>query len=235
MNIKALFFDMDDTLHSFSRSAGECMGKVYAYIVQKHGIPLERLKQEYAGIIAQTEKDAFFDGRASTEYRTERITKLLTAFNIEDEQTVNELLGIYSDTLEKNTSPFEGVAGMLGRLRDKKPLYFVTEGLSDAQRRAVEILGLAPYFQDVFISGEVKKIKETGELFQHALEQTSYRPKEVVLIGDSYARDVVGGLAAGLYVVWFNRKNEDLRSNDKKPHAQIFNIQELESILEQHF
>ena len=82
MIIKALYFDMDDTLHSFSRCAGAAMNEVYSHIVQKHCLSLENLKQKYAKIMAQTEKDAFFDGRTSTEYRTERFTK--KAFFIND-------------------------------------------------------------------------------------------------------------------------------------------------------
>jgi len=235
MNIKALFLDLDDTLHSFSISAGTAMNEVYNHMVKKYALPMDRLKQTYAQIMAQTEKDAFFNGRTSREYRTERFTKLLTTFNVQDEDLVRELLDIYSVTLEGAMVLSEGVGHLLGRLSQKKPLYIVSEGPSDAQRRAIDKLGLATYFQGVFISGEAKKIKETGELFQHALEKTGYKPEEVVLIGDSYARDVVGGLAAGLYVVWFNRKNEQLNLKDKQPHAQISNMQELDGILEEHF
>lgn len=235
MNIKALYFDMDDTLHSFSKSAGTAMNEVYNHILKKHALPLDRLKQTYAKIMAQTEKNAFFDGRTSREYRTERFTKLLAAFNVNDESTVRQLLDIYAETLERNMGLSDGVKDVLNRLSQKKPLYIVSEGPSDAQRRAIDILGLATYFQGVFISGEAKKIKETGELFQYALEQTAYKPEEVVLIGDSYARDVVGGLAAGLYVVWLNRENKQLTPKEKQPHAQISNIQESEKILEKYF
>lgn len=235
MNIKALYFDMDDTLHSFSRSAGASMKEVYKHIVQKHSLPLEELKQTYSKIIAQTEKDAFFDGRTSKEYRTERFAKLLASFKIQDESTIRELLDIYAETLERNMRLSEDVRDTLIRLSQKKPLYIVSEGPSDAQRRAIELLGLTPYFQDVFISGEAKKVKETGELFKYALEQGGHKPEEVVLIGDSYIRDVIGGLIAGLYVVWLNRENKQLSSGDKQPHAQISDIQELEGILEKHF
>ena len=235
MDIKALYFDMDNTLHDFSRSGGIAMGEVYKHIAQKHGLPLDKLKQEYERIRVQAEKDAFFDGRTSTEYRAERFTKLLGAFNIYDKETVKRLLEVYAETLEINMKPFDGVTDVLGRLSRKKPLYIVTEGPGDAQRRAIDILGLPSYFQDVFISGEAKKIKETGELFRYALEQTGCKPHEVVLIGDSYERDVLGGLKAGLHVIWFNRKNKQLNPEDKQPSAQIHYMLELEKMLKEHF
>jgi HAD superfamily hydrolase (TIGR01549 family) len=235
MFIKSLFLDMDDTLHDFSNSAGMAMSKVYRHIVKKHDLSEQQLREAYRAIMTQTEKNAFFDGRTSREYRTERFARLLNTFDVQDERMVDELLVIYAQTLEENMKLYDGVMDVLSRLQKKLPMFIVTEGPSDAQRRAIKILGLSPFIKEIFISGEAKKIKETGELFEHALNQTGLSPNEVVLVGDSHVRDVVGGLKAGLNVVWLNTKGKVLRPQQEQPQFEISDITELETVLKKCF
>ena len=97
-DIKAFFFDLDNTLHDYSKSAGKAMDEVYQKVHSTYGIPIEDLKQRYVQIMSEAEKNAFFDGRTSKEYRTERFSKLLSAFNITDDILIGNLLSIYSAT-----------------------------------------------------------------------------------------------------------------------------------------
>ncbi|MFH1565514.1 MAG: HAD family hydrolase [bacterium] len=235
MPIKSLYLDMDNTLHDFSNSAGIAMSGVYQHIVKKYGLQEQQLRETYKEIMARTEKNAFFDGRTSREYRTERFNNLLNSFNIQDKEMVKNLLSIYAQTLEKYMKPSNGVLNMLSKLNKKFPLFILTEGPEDAQRKAIEILGFLPYIKDIFISGETRKVKETGELFQYALQRTGLKPNEVILVGDSYERDVVGGLKVGLNVVWLNAKGEELKPQQQKPQVQISDISELETVLQKNF
>lgn len=232
MFIRGLYLDLDNTLHNFSNSAGIAMSGVYEHIVKKYSLSKQQLRETYETIIARTEKNAFFDGRTSGEYRTERFNELLDTFEIQDEGMVSNLLDIYAQALEENMKPSNGALDMLNKLSNKFSLFILTEGPGDAQRKAVKILGFLPYIKDIFISGEIKKVKETGELFQYALQRTGFKPNEVILVGDSYERDVVGGLKAGLNVVWLNARGEKLKPQQKQPQAQISDITELEIVLQ---
>lgn len=228
--IKALFFDLDDTLHDFRQASGESMDRVYSKITHEYGIDKELLKGRYAELLKQAEERAFLDGRSSTDYRLERFCNLLQFFGIRDDILANDLVRIYGEELEKRMKLFPEVLPVLDALQKSYDLYVVTEGPVDAQRRTIQILGLEGYFKGIFISGGVRKAKSSGELFNHAILESGHFPQEAMLIGDSYQRDVVGGMKAGLRVIWLNRENKPA-GEGPKPSIEIRDFTELQSVL----
>ncbi len=236
--LKAIYLDMDNTLHSFSQSSGKAMSEVYNLVQSRYNVPIEKLKDVYKRIMQRTEENAFFDGRTSTEYRTERFTDMLRTSGVKNLDIVPNLLDVYSRVLIENTKPFDKTHKVLDSLSKRFKLYIITEGPSDAQRKVVDLLDLAQYIEDIFISGEAKKIKSNGNLFRYALKVTKHDPREVVHVGDSYKRDIVGASKAGLGSIWLNSKNEKLKWYQIKPLAQISDIQELgklETLLKHNF
>lgn len=231
MKIKAIFFDLDGTLHDYKDSSAIAMDRVFELITSGYGIEADELKGEYNKLLKKAEEHAFLDGRTSTEYRRERFENLLRRFEIRDADLVEKLLEAYGTHLERNMEPLPGIDELLSRLNTEYELYITTEGPEDAQKRAVDILGISQYFRDVFISGEAKKIKEDGGLFRYAVKKTDYRPDEIVSVGDSYRKDVLGALSAGLKTVWFNKENRELGPDDPHPHFQIGELGELEGAL----
>ncbi|MFH1222499.1 MAG: HAD family hydrolase [Candidatus Micrarchaeota archaeon] len=229
--IKALFFDLDDTLHDFNRASGTALEEVYEKIAGRYKLDKTQLKDRYSELRKEAEEHAFLDGRLSSEYRMERFRNLLRIYNIEDEKFVAELVHLYTKQLEKQIRPFPGIEALLSKLCQKYELYIVTEGPVDAQQRAIEILGIKNYFKRIFISGEARKRKATGELFAHAIKETMHSPQEILLVGDSYKRDVLGGLKTGLKVIWVNFRNEKTQDGSPRHYYEIKDIRELGPIL----
>lgn len=230
MGIKALFFDLDDTLHDFKGASSKAMQIVYEIVTKKYGtISLSDLEIRYRELLATVEESAFFDGRTSNEYRTERFTALLSHFGINDDSLVETMVQTYGEQLRKNMALFPEVEKALRQLNDLD-LYLVTDGPEDAQKKALEILGITEFFKDVFISGAVKKTKASGGLFEYALEKTGLNPDEVLVVGDSYKRDVKGALAAGIEAVLISKKHQPDETGIK-PVATIGSINELKECL----
>lgn len=103
----------------------------------------------------------------------------------------------------------------LGALRCRGlQLVLVTNGDRDLQRRKAVASGLLPLFDHVVISGQVGVGKPDPDLFRHALRLCAVSAQEAVMVGDSEARDILGGQAAGLRTVWIDRWGEasDLES-----------------------
>ncbi len=69
----------------------------------------------------------------------------------------------------------------------------------------LDATGLAPFFDQVVISGLRGVEKPDPRIFALALREGGYRPGEVVYVGDSPAHDVVPALAAGLAPVLLDR------------------------------
>ncbi|MFN4280598.1 HAD-IA family hydrolase [Thermosynechococcus sp.] len=67
----------------------------------------------------------------------------------------------------------------------------------------LEALGLAPFFQQVWISSEVGAAKPNRRIFEGAI--APYSPHQVWHIGDSWEEDVRGAQGAGLQAIWLRR------------------------------
>ena len=96
---------------------------------------------------------------------------------------------------------FEGVLELLADLRQRVPIGLVTNGPPDIQRRKLVHAGLADAFEVVVISGEAGVGKPRREVFD--LARGALRVEgPVLMVGDSWERDVGGALGAGWSAAW---------------------------------
>jgi putative hydrolase of the HAD superfamily len=105
---------------------------------------------------------------------------------------------------------FEDVLPALDALAAHQ-LAVVTNGPSDLQRRKLAVAGLEARLPLVFISGEVGYGKPDPRIFEHALSKLGIAPDEALMVGDRPNLDVAGARAAGVHAVWLNR---DARKNE---------------------
>ena len=73
--------------------------------------------------------------------------------------------------------------------------------------------------------------KPDARLFQMALGELHADPAECVYVGDKQFEDVKGARAAGMSVVWINRKREPLNPDLPTPDAEIRDLLELPDVL----
>lgn len=71
-------------------------------------------------------------------------------------------------------------------------------------RVTIDALGLAPYFKDFVISGEIGLDKPQREIFEYALKLAG-NPKECYMIGDNPYADVEGAANAGIQAYLVHR------------------------------
>ena len=94
-------------------------------------------------------------------------------------------------------------------------------------QRTVDYLGLRPYLHLCLCSASVEYRKPDPKIFEIAFEQWDALPYEVVVVGDSLAHDVAGGIEAGALTVWMrtttnpqvNFQNEQL-AGQVRPDAE---------------
>lgn len=235
MNIKAIFFDLDETLQTYFYPYLSAMDKVCELITSKYCIDRVALINQYFEMRKIIDLHAFADGKTSYMYRLEMFEGILDHFGITVEPAVAcELANIYGMLVEANKQPYPEVIDVLKKLNEKYYMYVVTEGPFDEQQRAVDRIGARPYILKVFTSGQTGYVKPTGELFFYAIGWTGHKPDEVAVVGDSYNRDIVGGHKARLYTVLVDRNNNydvDAASSFPRPNAVIKNLSELEQVL----
>ena len=69
--------------------------------------------------------------------------------------------------------------------------------------------GLAPYFEEMFISDTLGVRKPEKSFFDIVFSRISgFEPQRALLIGDSLSSDMAGGENAGIDTCWYNKLGE---------------------------
>ena len=198
-------FDLDDTLHAFRKASSAAASEVFTHISNHSAIPTTSLATSYSAILAQKTSSAFTDGRTSDDYRKERSGALLQKHDLEaDENRLVVFAGLYKDTLANALETKAGALSLLSYHRSiGKKIAIVTEGPQDAQQWTIEKLGLAEYV-DVLVTTNKFGVSKTEGLFEKVLDSLGIEGRDIVYVGDNYARDIVPAQEQKITTVHFS-------------------------------
>jgi putative hydrolase of the HAD superfamily len=124
----------------------------------------------------------------------------------------------------------DGAAEALAELAPHHRLVVATNAVdsgADLVMAALARVGLDGFFTAVFSSCEVGADKPSRLFYDTMLERLACAPREVVMVGDNYANDVLGALAAGLRTVWFNPAGVPCAGADALHDAKVRALAEL--------
>ena len=109
--------------------------------------------------------------------------------------------------------------------RDDLILGVITNGSADHQMEKIKGLGIDAYMDErnIIISGAMGCMKPDREIFDLAAERAGLPLAECYFIGDSVTNDIEGAHKAGWKTVWFNRRNHE---EEGIPADDIFHKEE---------
>ena len=99
----------------------------------------------------------------------------------------------------------------------------------------LEEFGLSSYFETITESAVVGVRKPDSQIFNIAVKSMEVRPENVVVIGDSYTKDILPAHELGCHTVWL--KGEGWTSEEPTTCVADYNIKnlvELQPILRQY-
>jgi putative hydrolase of the HAD superfamily len=258
--IKAVFFDLDDTLLWDQKSIKEAFVTTCKLAQDRYGIdPVlfeEAVREAARSLYSSFETFEFtkmiginpFEGlwgnfldetdefkkmkEIVPGYRKDAWTLGLKAMGIDDQDFGSELGERFPK--ERRNLPFvyEDTFETLDALKGKYKLLLLTNGSPDLQNTKLTITPeLVPYFDQIVISGDFGKGKPDAKLFEHALSLMSLNKDEAIMVGDNLMTDILGASRAGMKSVWINRHNKE--RNDVIPTYEIKHLSELFGILDE--
>ncbi|XPT04210.1 hypothetical protein M3J09_013291 [Ascochyta lentis] len=199
-------FDLDDTLHSFRKASAAAITAVLRSIHEKSNLccSLGDFETEYKRILARGTASAFVDGKTSYQYREDRLQQLVQKYDIElYKGQMQLLLDCYENVLMNSLELKTGVLDLLQTLKNYgHKIAVITEGPQDAQERTVEALGLTRYIDYLATTSKLRVAKIDG-MFVKVLDRLGLKPKDMIVIGDSWERDIVPATQAGIYCVHY--------------------------------
>ncbi len=163
------------------------------------------------------------------EYRIQTWHLTLKTFQIPSLDLAKDLSSRYIAIRDTKHVLFPETMETLETLHPYYKLGLITNGAPDLQWRKIRGGQLTDYFECIVISGEYDYGKPDERLFRIAVDKLKVQPDHVMMVGDSLKSDIKGAAAAGLITVWVNR---DKKVNPDVPfHYEIDNLLKLNTIL----
>ena len=225
-SIKAIFFDLDDTLVD-SRKAemiATCAFKEQFKEFKKIGNEdFEKLWHE----IAIEQYKRYERKEISYEqHRIERIKSVFAKFNIEKEdEEALKIFNIYLEKYAENWTLFHDAKEVLDYLKNKYKLGIITNGDGTQQRNKIVKTRIIDYFSEIIISGDEEISKPNKKIFEIACNKINEDSHNCLMVGDNYENDIKGAIDAGLNAIWLNRGNKDIEYKSQiKELTEIFSL-----------
>ena len=225
--IKAIFFDGDDTLWDFR-----------AAMLQALEVTLVELRRMAANAAAQaltvqrmTEireavADELGEGTTSVEViRREALARALAEVGRPSDDGARRLYEIYTEARFDATRPFPGVVNVLHDLKGRYRLGLVSNGNTYPER-----VGLGDIFSFVILAVDCGIAKPDRRIFELALDKCGCNASQVVHVGDSLQSDIAGANGCGIRSVWLNREGAP-NGTGIAPDHRISDLRELLDIL----
>ncbi|HHW68524.1 MAG TPA: noncanonical pyrimidine nucleotidase, YjjG family [Epulopiscium sp.] len=231
--IKAIFFDLDNTLWDHDKAQRRTIERVYEYLIQLHPIPDDQdtFARIYDGCNAKV-WDAYKKGELKhEEVRINRFIDLLGRYNIADRDLAITLNELYLSIYPTWTFLVEGAKELLDELTERYPLGIITNGFSETQVMKIDRSGLKQYFKWIAYSGEVGKAKPHPEIFAYAMNQAHILHEEALFIGDDFGADIIGAKDAGMKTIWFNPKGKEEPEKDQYADYTVSSLKEISDIV----
>ena len=165
----------------------------------------------------------------SPTYRFESWSRALDDMSVDDKRLAQTLADDFVQIRRGLFEHFPETIAILGDLKGAVRLVLATNGPSDLQRLKLETSGLADYFDDVLVSGDIGFAKPHPHFFENALRLADAGPEQTLMVGDSLQKDVGGAQEAGIRGVWVNRNGK--KPGEILPFAEIKNLLDLRGLL----
>jgi 2-haloalkanoic acid dehalogenase type II len=244
--LRAVLFDMDDTLLDWSNREGN-----WVDLTQRHLAPIhEHLQKEghrVPELNAMTEaygeqNRLAWESISAPEWNCPRQVDILQATLVSLDLEAEKL---DMDKIQRLFAwgPVPGVHVYAGTLEVLRALRaaglktgLVTNATMPMWMRDAELkaAGLLEYLDVRLTAGDVGKFKPHPKPFQDALRQLQVSASEAVFVGDQVQDDVAGAQAAGMRAVWIQR-GADVGNGSCKPNAIISTIRDLPKTLDLWF
>ncbi|QHN08663.1 TIGR02253 family HAD-type hydrolase [Methanothermobacter sp. THM-2] len=225
--LKAVFFDIDDTLYDTSGFA-RLARKAALNVMIDAGLPLtqDEAYKLLREIIA--EKGSNYDKHFNV------LTK--TVFGEEKPLLIALGMITYHNVKFALLRPFPNTTSTLIHLKSRGyRLGVISNGITIKQWEKLIRLGIHHFFDEVVTSDEVGFEKPNIRIFEEALRRMGCKPERSIMVGNKFNEDILGATNAGMSAILVNSEltdeERDLIEKRGLDVTVIDDISELKEIL----
>ena len=210
--IRAVLFDLDDTLFDHRRSARAALQEVHH--VHAPGFDFAAFERHHAHFLEEMHLEVLAGRIGLDDARRERFRKVFAALGVRlDDPQVYAVAAAYRDGYMSARRPLDGAPELLACLKPRVSIVIVTNNLLEEQQDKLTHCGLDSFVDVLIASEDVGVAKPDPGIFQIALARAGVDAAGAVMVGDAWVNDVTGARAAGIAAVWFNPERKPRPSN----------------------
>jgi putative hydrolase of the HAD superfamily len=240
-DVRAVFFDVDDTLYDFEtsmRHAFEHLHRVFQDVFSAHKVDdIERAYWAYYRGVEEDRKVALINSDPDLFRRT-MWGGALASLGLDG--SLHGLARSITDEMQRmrpqhwRMSMYPGAADLLSDLKPRLILGAITNGPSLVQRPKLEALRYRDYFPEerVFVSGEFGARKPDPSIFRAAARSAGVEPAECLMVGDAREFDMPAK-AVGFRTILFTgpRPQPDVSKDEFPPDAVAANYGQVRRLI----
>ncbi|WP_038177582.1 HAD family hydrolase [Vibrio pacinii] len=121
----------------------------------------------------------------------------------------------------------DGALEVLRKLSINNKVYVATNASDSSEadiQAAFDRVGLSLYISGYFCKANLGIGKGTPEFFDKIIGVLGMEPKSVVMVGDTYDKDIAPAITAGIDVIWFNPTKQSV--------SAVHNVKQVSHLLE---
>ena len=222
MTIKALLFDLDDTLYDEKQFVESGFFKLAEFVESKFKIN----KKDFYKILID-----IFKGGARGNIFNLALEKVNVAY---EENIIRAMVKIYREHNPK-IKLAEDVKSLLEKLKEIYSLGIVTDGYFEVQKKKVQALKLEELFDSIIYTDKYGREYWKPNVYGYklALEDLQVSSKEAIYIGDNPYKDFIGAKKVGITTVRVinqNREYSDVKLD--KEYEADYKVEKLNEIID---
>lgn len=242
-DIKAVYFDLDDTLCAYWTAAKYGLRTAFEDHPE-HGLTVDEILAawaiEFRSFVETIGKTHWYEKyRTSGEItRAELMRRTLERLGVYDDELAFQLSHTYHVERQAALELFPEAWEVLEKLHGNYQMGLITNGPSDIQQQEIEKLNIRPFFEHFFIEGELGFGKPDPRVMELAQEAVGIPADQILFVGNSYKHDIVPAQEAGWKTAWIRRdtdvapssrtgKPEDLPEGVQPPDLTIDDLRKL--------
>lgn len=224
LNVKAVFFDFDDTLQSrkgaYRLYCESFLDKYFPNISQD-----ERLKK-------LDEMEEYVDG--GYKDREVYFPEIIELWSWEAHPPLQELYDSFNYDFGKHIVMLDGAVDVLRELKERGYIVgAITNGVSSLQNIKLDTAGIRELFDVVVVSGDIGIYKPDRRIFDEAIKRAGVKNEESLFVGDHPVNDIEGALGADMKVIRMNYGDFKGKGLGKKGvFAEIEDIRDILKLVE---
>ena len=206
---RAVLIDLDDTLVDHQHALRAALSALHRDDARLRAFEFDFLLAEWQRLLEAMHDDVALGRIPVAESRVIRYRHFYDlAGHAVDATEAATIAARHLATYMASRRTVPGANALIERLRQSARVAVVTNNTVNEQVEKLATFGLAAHVDALITSEECGVAKPDGAIFRCALDRLGVEAADAVMVGDSWANDVIGATRAGIRAVWLNRHDQ---------------------------